>query len=43
MQKYPMIEFNILGISNHEPKWNYEFNTELSKCKFALNLSRANH
>ena len=40
MQKYPTIEFNILGISNHEPKWNYEFNTELSKCKFALNLSR---
>ena len=32
--------FNILGIANEEPKWNYDFYDELSKCKMALNLSR---
>lgn len=34
------IKFNILGIANENPKWNYEFYKELSKCKMALNLSR---
>ena len=34
------IKFNILGIANESPKWNYEFYNELSKCKMALNLSR---
>ena len=29
-----------MGVSNHEPKWNYDFYDELSKCKIALNLSR---
>ncbi len=40
INKYPTINFNILGISNEKPKWNYEFMNELSKCKMALNLSR---
>ena len=34
------INFNILGINNESPKWNYDFYKELSKCKMALNLSR---
>lgn len=34
------IKFNILGIANENPKWNYEFYNEVSKCKMALNLSR---
>ena len=34
------IKFNILGIANENPKWNYDFYKELSKCKMALNLSR---
>jgi glycosyltransferase involved in cell wall biosynthesis len=34
------INFNILGIANENPKWNYDFYNELSKCKMALNLSR---
>ena len=40
IEKYPNINYNILGISNEEPKWNYEFLKELNKCKMALNLSR---
>ena len=32
--------FNILGLYNEEPKWNYDFNKELMICKTALNLSR---
>ena len=40
MKKFPNINYNILGISNEKPKWNYEFMEELSKCKMALNLSR---
>ena len=40
MKKFPTINYNILGISNEKPKWNYEFMEELSKCKMALNLSR---
>ena len=34
------INFNILGMANENPKWNYDFYKELSKCKMALNLSR---
>jgi len=34
------INFNILGVANENPKWNYDFYNELSKCKMALNLSR---
>jgi len=40
MKKYPRVNYNILGISNEEPKWNYNYYNELSKCKMALNLSR---
>jgi len=40
MQKYPNINYNILGISDENPKWNYNFYEELIKCKMALNLSR---
>ena len=32
--------FNILGYENEQPKWNYQYFNELSKCKTALNLSR---
>ena len=34
------IDFNILGLFNEQPKWNYNFNNELMICKTALNLSR---
>ena len=34
------IKFNIFGLYNEEPKWNYEFNKELMYSKTALNLSR---
>tara|TARA_Y100000591_G_scaffold331936_1_gene367453 strand:- start:113 stop:2206 length:2094 start_codon:yes stop_codon:yes gene_type:complete len=34
------INFNILGLYNEEPKWNYNFTNELMICKTALNLSR---
>ena len=34
------INFNILGLYNEEPKWNYDFTDELMVCKTALNLSR---
>ncbi len=40
MKKYPHLNYNILGIANESPKWNYDFYKELSKCKIALNLSR---
>ncbi len=40
MKKYPNLNYNILGIANENPKWNYDFYKELSKCKIALNLSR---
>lgn len=40
MRKFPQINYNILGIANENPKWNYEYYKELSKCKIALNLSR---
>ena len=34
------LTFNILGYGSEQPKWNYEYFKELSKCKTALNLSR---
>ena len=40
IKNFPHINYNILGVSNHEPKWNYDYYDELSKCKLALNLSR---
>ena len=40
MKKFPTINYNILGISNESPKWNYDYYNELNKCKIALNLSR---
>ena len=40
MKIYPNIKYNILGVSNEPPKWNYNFYNELIKCKMSLNLSR---
>ena len=40
LDAFPKFNYNILGISNEPPKWNYQFMEELSKCKMALNLSR---
>ena len=40
IKKFPDINYNILGISNELPKWNYDFLDEINKCKMALNLSR---
>ncbi len=40
MNKFSNINYNILGISNESPKWNYDYFNELIKCKMALNLSR---
>ena len=40
MIKYPNINYNILGIADEDPKWNYNYYNELNKCKIALNLSR---
>ena len=40
INKFSNINYNILGISNESPKWNYDYFNELIKCKMALNLSR---
>ena len=40
INKNKNISFNILGLGNEQPKWNYEYYKELAKCKMALNLSR---
>ena len=40
MNKFPNFNYNILGMANENPKWNYDFYNELAKCKIALNLSR---
>jgi len=40
MSKYPNINYNILGMADENPKWNYDYYNELNKCKIALNLSR---
>ena len=34
------LTFNILGLYNEQPKWNYDFNDLLKLSKTALNLSR---
>ena len=34
------INFNILGLYDEQPKWNYDYNLELMNSKIALNLSR---
>jgi glycosyltransferase involved in cell wall biosynthesis len=34
------ITYNVLGFNNIEPVWGNNFFEEISKCKFALNLSR---
>ena len=34
------INFNLLGLYNEQPKWNYDFENELKISKTALNLSR---
>ena len=34
------VNFHFLGLFNEEPKWNYEFNKEISVARTALNLSR---
>ena len=40
INKFPNVGYNILGMANESPKWNYDYYNELSKCKIALNLSR---
>ena len=40
MEKNNKLTFNILGYASEQPKWNYQYFKELSKCKTALNLSR---
>jgi len=40
MIKHPNVNYNILGIADENPKWNYDYYNELNKCKMALNLSR---
>ena len=40
INRFSNINYNILGISNESPKWNYDYFNELIKCKMALNLSR---
>ena len=40
MKKNQKLTFNILGYAGEQPKWNYQYFKELSKCKTALNLSR---
>jgi len=40
VKKFPNINYNFLGVSSENPKWNYDFFNELFKCKMALNLSR---
>ena len=40
MKKNTKLTFNILGYAGEQPKWNYNYFKELSKCKTALNLSR---
>ena len=39
-QKNKKLTFNILGYASEQPKWNYQYFSELAKCKMALNLSR---
>ena len=38
IQKNKKLTFNILGYAGEQPKWNYQYFNELSKCKTALQL-----
>jgi hypothetical protein len=40
LNKNNKFTFNLIGFAHEQPKWNYQFFSELSKCKMALNLSR---
>ena len=40
MSKSSDITYNIFGFNNVQPVWGNKFIKEISKCKFALNLSR---
>ena len=40
MSKSSDITYNIFGFNNVQPVWGNKFIEEISKCKFALNLSR---
>jgi len=40
MSKSSHITYNIFGFNNVQPVWGSKFINEISKCKFALNLSR---
>jgi len=40
MSKSNDISYNIFGFNNIQPVWGNKFLKEISKCKFALNLSR---
>ena len=40
LNKNNKFTFNLIGYAHEQPKWNYQFFSELSKCKMALNLSR---
>lgn len=40
MSRSDDITYNIFGFNNIQPVWGDQFNKEISKCKFALNLSR---
>ena len=40
MSKSNDITYNIFGFNNVQPVWGNKFIKEISKCKFALNLSR---
>jgi len=40
MSKSSDITYNIFGFNNVQPVWGSKFINEISKCKFALNLSR---
>jgi glycosyltransferase involved in cell wall biosynthesis len=40
INKSDYITYNLFGFNNVQPVWGYDFISEISKCKFALNLSR---
>jgi hypothetical protein len=40
ISKSNTLTYNIFGFNNIEPIWGNKFITEISKCRFALNLSR---
>ena len=40
MSRSDELTYSIFGFNNIQPVWGDQFNKEISKCKFALNLSR---